>query len=73
MKVCDTTEKDWRQLDSPRQGVLENKASLCRDSPGVGGFETRPYENRSGVKDIGVDETSEAKGFDCPWDYPGTA
>ncbi|MCX5976191.1 MAG: hypothetical protein NTV33_05025 [Coprothermobacterota bacterium] len=38
-----------RQVDSPRQGVLENEASLCRDSPCVGGFETRPYENRSGV------------------------
>ncbi|MCX5977594.1 MAG: hypothetical protein NTV33_12445 [Coprothermobacterota bacterium] len=38
-----------RQLDSSRQGVLENEASLCRDSPCVGGFETRPYEDHSGA------------------------
>ncbi|MCX5976292.1 MAG: hypothetical protein NTV33_05565 [Coprothermobacterota bacterium] len=38
-----------RQLDSPRQGVLENEASLCRECPCVGGFETRPYEDHSGV------------------------
>ncbi|MCX5977779.1 MAG: hypothetical protein NTV33_13430 [Coprothermobacterota bacterium] len=38
-----------RQLDSPRQGVLENEASLCRDIPCMGGFETRPYEDHSGV------------------------
>ncbi|MCX5977627.1 MAG: hypothetical protein NTV33_12620 [Coprothermobacterota bacterium] len=35
VKAFDTTEKEWRQLDSPRQlisarqGVLENEASLC--------------------------------------------
>ncbi|MCX5977620.1 MAG: hypothetical protein NTV33_12580 [Coprothermobacterota bacterium] len=45
MRLLDSS----RQVDSPRQGVLENEASLCRDSPCVGGFETRPYENHYGV------------------------
>ncbi|MCX5971778.1 MAG: hypothetical protein NTV14_09820 [Coprothermobacterota bacterium] len=68
MKTNDTTEKEWRQHDSPLQGVLENEAPLCRDSPGVGGFQTRPYEDHSGVNHIGVDETSIVKGLDYPWD-----
>ncbi|MCX5976566.1 MAG: hypothetical protein NTV33_06995 [Coprothermobacterota bacterium] len=56
-----------RQLDSPRQGVLENEASLCRDSPCAGGFETRPYEDHSGVNHIpGTETVSVTIGF------PGT-
>ncbi|MCX5975343.1 MAG: hypothetical protein NTV33_00545, partial [Coprothermobacterota bacterium] len=70
VKACDTTEKEWRQHDSPRQGVLENKASLCQDSPCAGGFETRPYEDHSGVHHIEVDKTSRVKEHDHPWDRP---
>ncbi|MEI6309913.1 MAG: hypothetical protein WCP58_09765, partial [bacterium] len=37
---------------STRQGVLENEATRCSDRPCLGGFETRPYENRYSVNPI---------------------
>ncbi|MCX5976433.1 MAG: hypothetical protein NTV33_06300 [Coprothermobacterota bacterium] len=52
---------------APGRVSWENEAPLCRDSPGVGGFETRPYEDHSGVNHIGVDETPRVKGLDYPW------
>ncbi|MCX5975887.1 MAG: hypothetical protein NTV33_03445 [Coprothermobacterota bacterium] len=33
----------------------------------MGGFETRPYVNHSGVNQIGVDETLKTKELDHPW------